>query len=118
MPFLTPLEVKLLRDDAAGSWELLAALVYEDRQGRQYIAPQGFQTDFCTVPRLPLMYARLGNKVRLSGVIHDQLYTAKTTSRAEADQLLREMIVEEGQPQHIAFMFWLAVRLFGGTHWR
>jgi hypothetical protein len=59
----------------------------------------------------------LGNRARKAGTIHDWLYTAHTTSRARADELLREMVQVDGLNATEAWMFWAAVRLGGGKHW-
>jgi hypothetical protein len=116
--FLGELHVKLIKDDRDGEWELLAPLSFRsDLVGRTITAPAGHRTDFCSVPRVPLAYEMLGNRARMSGTIHDWLYTSHELTREQADEVLREMLVLNGIGKCEAEEFHLAVRTFGGTHW-
>jgi hypothetical protein len=116
--FIGKLRAELIIDDRAGLWELLAPLSFQsDLLGRTITAPAGFRTDFCSVPRLPLAYAILGNRARMSGTIHDWLYTSQEVSREQADEVLREMLILDGVNECEAEEFYLAVRIGGGSHW-
>lgn len=116
--FVGELETKLLADTAEGLYQLLVPLSYVDQGGEVFTAPAGFQTDFCSVPRVPLAYMILGNRARKAGTIHDWLYTAKPVNRKRADELLREMVQVDGISKVEAWLFWAAVRIGGGSHWQ
>jgi len=65
MPFLTPIRVeKVLFKEV---WILLKDFVYHHAPSEQLpldftvTVPVGFYTDFASVPRLPVLYASLGN---------------------------------------------------------
>lgn len=116
--FVGELDTRLVEDTKDGLWELLQPFSFQsDLLGQTITAPVGFQTDFCSVPRVPLAYDMLGNRARKSGTIHDWLYTSKHTTREQADKVLREMLVLNGVDECEALQFFLAVRMFGAAHW-
>lgn len=116
--FIGRINAVLVSDDQDGLWRLLEPLSFHsDLMGRTFTAPAGFETDFCSVPRVPLAYTMLGNRARKSGAIHDWLYTVHEVTREQADQVLREMLVLNGVSACEADQFYLAVRLFGASHW-
>lgn len=116
--FIGFISAKLIEDDRDGLWELLAPLSFKsDLVGKTITAPAGHRTDFCSVPRVPLAYDMLGNRARKSGAIHDWLYTSHELTREQADEVLREMLVLNGVSPCEAEQFYLAVRMFGASHW-
>lgn len=116
--FSGDLIVRLIADNQSGIWELVAPLSFQsDILGRTITAPQYFRTDFCSVPRVPIAYDMLGNRARMSGTIHDYLYTTHETTRLVADQVLKEMLVLNGVDEDEAQLFYIAVRAGGGSHW-
>lgn len=116
--FIGNLDTRLIKDDKAGLFQLLAPFSFRsERLGLTFTAPAGFTTDFCSVPRVPLAYDMLGNRARKSGTIHDWLYSAHVVTREEADQVLHEMLVLDGVSECEAEQFYLAVRMFGASHW-
>lgn len=116
--FLNDLVVKLVKDDQAGLWELTQPFEYASPlTGTTITAPAGFQTDFCSVPRVPIAFDLLGNRARRSGVVHDWLYTCHIVSREMADKVLREMLMVDGLDAFEAQEFYLGVRIGGGSHW-
>jgi len=116
--FIGNLIAKLVQDDESGLWELIEPLSFESTvAGVTITAPAGHQTDFCSVPRVPLAYDMLGNRARKSGTIHDRLYVTHELPREMADQVLREMLQQDGVGKCEAEAFYLAVRSFGGSHW-
>lgn len=115
--FLGRFIVELIQDDESGLWEHQQPFGFEDKDGNEYWVPIGHRTDFCSVPRVPLAYEMLGNRARKAGSIHDDLYGRGIVSRERADELLREMLVMDGIGPCEAEQFYLAVRLFGASHY-
>lgn len=112
--FLGTLDVRLVEDSPEGKWELLSPFGYMSTlMGVQVTAEPGFQTEFCSVPRIPIVYWSLGNCARRAGVIHDWLYRHKTLPRQQCDYLLREMVLLCGCNEIAAYHFYSAVRMFG-----
>lgn len=110
--FLTGLEVDELPN---GRWMLTQPLLYFSKLlSRGVNTPAGFDTDFCSVPRLPFVYAWLGNKFPKAGTTHDFIYRFKLFPRSVADSVLREASIVEGASRWEAFCMWSAVRVFGG----
>jgi len=116
--FIGPLDVRLVQDDKVGRWELLTPFAYSSvTMGVLVTAPVGFVTDFCSVPRLPLVYYLLGNTARRAGVIHDYIYQTKLVPREFGDKLLLEMVRICGLSEFEAQQFYLAVRAVGRSHY-
>ena len=97
-------------------WKLTAHLVYEDEK-YHVIVPAGFETDFASVPRLPLMYLLAGDTAHEAAVIHDYLYRINGISRREADALFYRIMLETGEPRWRAWMMYSAVRVGGWRTW-
>ena len=113
--FVTGLEVELLDDTDPARWRLNKALIYETTAEKLIIVPGGFETDFASVPRLPLAYLLTGDTAHRAAVLHDWLYTAPVKcSRAEADAVLREASAASGVPWWRRWLMWAAVRIGGG----
>lgn len=110
--FLTDLVVECVTDD---KWRLTEPLVYEsDITGTITVFP-GFETDFASVPRLPIVYMLVGNKAHLPAVVHDYLYRYAVVPRKTADEVFLEAMNVCGIWSWRRYpMFW-AVRLFGGA---
>ena len=109
--FLTPLKVTKEGD----KWRLLEPLsyLYTDRV---ITAPQGFLSDFASVPRIPLVYSAFGNTGHKAAVIHDYLYSIKH-DRKEADKIFLDALKHHEHPIRSHIMYG-AVRLFGWISYR
>ena len=68
--FLTELDVRLKpgRDDV---WELLSPLIYESDLVGRIEVPTEFNTDFASVPRVPIVYWFWGGRQHREAVLHD-----------------------------------------------
>jgi hypothetical protein len=80
--------------------------------------PAGFVTDFCSVPKVPVIYEALGDKWRKAGVLHDWLYSFGDVPREVADMILREAIISLGGSTLEAAAVYSAVRLFGAQFYQ
>jgi len=71
--FLTELEVELVNDDTV--WRLKHPLMYwSDLLNYTVVVPAGFETDFASVPRVPVAYTLFGDRAHRESVIHDYLF--------------------------------------------
>lgn len=118
--FLTPLDVQLVDDtkaDGRGWWALKADLVYlSDVARRRITVPKGYETDFASVPRVPIAYWLTGDTAHMAAVVHDWLYTTGLVPRDMADEVLLEAMAVEGVPAWRRYAMYWAVRAFGGGH--
>lgn len=114
--FLTKLRVEEI---APGTWRLLDELAYASASGLLVEVPAGFETDFASVPRLPLAYLLAGGIGDRAAVIHDYFYrtTPHTVTRAEADAIFHEALIAADVAPWRAYLMWLAVRLGGASSW-
>jgi hypothetical protein len=112
--FLTP-----LRAEKSGDyWTILQPLVYmSDLARNTFVVPEGFVTDFASVPRLPLMFLLAGNEAHEAAVVHDFAYSRQEMTRSQADALFEEAAIASGEPEWRARLMWLGVRAGGWVAW-
>ncbi|OHE77783.1 MAG: hypothetical protein A3F67_08060 [Verrucomicrobia bacterium RIFCSPHIGHO2_12_FULL_41_10] len=146
--FLTTLKTEQITEGTLlrkAKFKLTSPLVYQSGVlNDTIIVPEGFVTDFATVPRLPIVYALLGNLGNAAACLHDFLYTAphgisahavcNAVSRKLADQVLKEATIDgmvstdsnsTGTWQSIknifynliGSLFYIGVRIGGTSHW-
>jgi hypothetical protein len=113
--FPNPLQVELNHDRK--TWRLLAPFSYLDPDNGLIDVPAGFETDFASVPRLPLTYALLGTYGHAAAVLHDFLYTSADLLRADADRVFRNALRSSGIARWRAWTMWAGVRLFGRSRY-
>lgn len=97
-------------------WRLESQLRYDSIvYGKTIAVPAGYETDFASVPRLPLSYAIAGDTAHTAAVVHDYLYSTPgvAVTRRIADAVFREAMMSSGVPRWRAWIMWIAVRLFG-----
>lgn len=90
--FLTPIrsEKVLFRD----IWILTHEFVYHHAPSYYctmdvtVYVPKGFQTDFASVPRLPIIYRLYGNTAHEAALVHDYLY------RIDSDPIVEKKIAD------------------------
>lgn len=96
-------------------WRLEVDLVYFSALlNKLIIVPEGFETDFASVPRLPFTYLLAGGKANAAAVVHDYMYSEKEYSRKDADDVFYEAIKVLGHSEFTAWIMWLGVRIGGG----
>lgn len=114
MGFLTPLMVR--EDVEALGWILVWDLVWHGTR-EDFTVPQGFSTDFASVPRLFWgLFPPYGRHTR-AAVVHDWLYHTGRVSRADADGIFRRIMRECGVGRARRWIMYLALRLFGRHAW-
>ncbi len=108
-------------------WQVVQPLIYEVGElgsGKVIEAPTGFETDFASIPwPVSMILPRWGRWGR-AAVIHDfgyELISGGTPhplmpTRKAADCVFHEAMLVSGVPRFLAFLMWVAVRIFGGSH--
>jgi hypothetical protein len=83
--------------------------------------PAGYRTDLASVPRIPLVYARTGNRAVLPAIVHDDLYEngKPGLTRKQADLVFLEAMQDENDPPWATtrWAMYRAVRMFGWSGW-
>lgn len=116
--FLSKLAVTVADNVDDGKWVVTEPLIYEsDVAKRTIIVPVGFQTDFASVPRLPIIFELCGGTSHEAATIHDFLYVTHLVDRKTADAVLREASAVTKVPAWRRWMMWAGVRIGGGSHW-
>lgn len=89
--------------------------------GAQIVIGAGFRTDGASVPRIVwtlLGVDRLHPSIAAAAVVHDALYAAHYTTRAQADRIFFQLAKRNGLAAHRAAIMWAALRAFGWIAWR
>lgn len=124
MPFLTPLRAELVGERSGRSvWRLTHTLVYSG-DSIQIAVPAGFETDFASVPRWPLVWWLAADTAHAPSVVHDYLYRMDGVSRKEADDIFYEAMAADqpelgirAVPRWRRWLMWAAVRTMGSGVW-
>ena len=104
------------RDKPGG--KLTQALVWEHKRFGVFTVPEGFDTDFASVPRALWLLCPPWGRYQEAAVLHDYLYHSQTVTRAEADRIFLLVMIEDGTKVWRAYAMYYAVRIFGGFAWK
>ena len=111
--FLSVLDVRC-KDDR--TWILAEPLIYEsDILGRIEV-PRGFETDFASVPRMPIFYMFYGDRAHMESVLHDYLYRndcAPPASFMQANRVFLEAMAARGKAIYVRWPMFLGVVIGG-----
>ena len=113
--FITELDAVCIDD---GTWRLGASLVYDSGLVGPIKVPAGFETDFASVPRVPVAYMLFGDRAHHEAVIHDYLYrmdSVPIVDRETADAVFLEAMKARGKGAFVRYSMYLGVRLGGWT---
>jgi hypothetical protein len=85
----------------------------------EFVIPADFSSDFASVPRLLTWLAPRMGAVTLAALLHDylcavlrgQLPPIPGLTAVDADALFRRVLLEEGVPPVLAWIYWAGVRL-------
>ncbi len=99
-------------------WKLTSDLRVQTRDGKEWVVPKGFITDFASsnVGRFNLLSIRSAYSV--AAVFHDYLYLTGVVSRKLADNYFYELLEDSGSGRYNRFKGYFGVRLFGWLAWR
>lgn len=109
--FLDPLRVQHVEGPW---WELTDSLRYwSEYTQEEIVVPNGFVTDFASVPRLPVVYLLFGSIADRPAVVHDFCYRMKDFSRWVSDSVFLEAMEVDGYDSITASTMFTGVRLGG-----
>lgn len=121
--FTKPLVVTPLAD--GNTWVLREQFAYyvgQNPSENLVVVPEGFVTDFATVPAILRWYVNNWGAHGNAAVIHDWLYWEQTSrsgfNREQADQIFLDGMVVLGVGSIRRHSIYWAVRLFGWWAWR
>ena len=119
LPGCAPIKPVPLTPFADGAnWVVEKPLVYEIADtGRRVVVPEGFVTDFASIPR-PLwpIYPRTG-RYQFPAVVHDFLYWEQSTTREDADRIFLQGMKESTVAKKDRLIIFNAVRIGGSAAW-
>lgn len=99
------------------NWVLMDSFDFTDQMDNNVTVPDGFVTDFASIPRPFWIVLPKWGKYGYAAVIHDWLNWDQTNSREYADTvLLQGMRVSDVAPI-VQTIIYKAVRLFGSLAW-
>lgn len=97
-------------------WVLTEPLIFWSKIIGQIEVPEGFNHDFASVPRLPIIYSLWGDRVHKCAVLHDYLYridSKPVVSCSLANQVFLEAMKAQGTAWYIRWPIYLGVALCG-----
>jgi hypothetical protein len=97
-------------------WKLNSPLGFRFDNGTYLWVPKGFESDFASVPRIPIVYMLWGDRAHRESILHDYFYRrdcALAVTRAEADKFFQMAMVSQGQPFYIVYPMYVGVRIGG-----
>lgn len=119
------------KDDNADNdteYKLRSPFHYTTLSGIGITVPQGFETDGVSAPQVSWSLIGLppDGYYRDAGIVHDYLYSVKGAvptvippfTRQQCDDILLEILTRLDVPWIKRKAAYLAVRLFGGSHWQ
>lgn len=112
--FLSQLDTRTLTDK---SNRLLKDFVISIK-GKLIVIPEGFETDFASVPRIPLFYTLVGGRGKKAAVVHDYLYASNFFNRKLCDDIFYDALRETGMGWFSANIMYTGVRLGGSSAYR
>ena len=116
--FITDLEVTCIND---GAWVLNSPLRYaSDLLNDLVDVPVGFETDFASVPRVPIAFTLFGDRAHREAVLHDYLYRIDSiplVTISQANDVFLEAMKERGKGYFVRYAMYWGVVLGGWTAW-
>ena len=115
--FLSDLYVELKpgRDDKI--WVLTKPLIYNSTiLNQQVVIRPGFETDFSSVPRVPVAYWFWGGRSHKESVVHDFFYRINSNpvvSFSKANAIFLEAMKSRGKPWNVRYPMYYGVCLGG-----
>jgi hypothetical protein len=92
------------------TWQLMRPFAYYSSTIELLISvPEGFITDFASVPRLPLIWLLMSDTGQAAAVIHDHLWNDQRFPPSIANQVFHEALLVSGVSRWRAGLMHLAV---------
>ena len=94
-------------------WKTYREFVYETDAGDIITIPEGFITDFASIPRVFWIFLPPDGIYTGAAVLHDYLYNTKRFKRNICDKLFLEAMKALDVKKYIRNIMYCAVRAFG-----
>lgn len=123
--FETELDARLKDGRDESIWIIRGTLVYHSKLFGRNEVLEGFECDFASVPRIPIVYSLWGNRAHREGVLHDWAFrkdainpkTGKPFTFMEANRLFLEAMECRGKSWYIRYPMYSAVCAFSYWHY-
>jgi len=116
--FLTDLDCRL-KHGSDTVYVLLSELVYHSTLlGYDIHIPSEFETDFASVPRIPIVYSLWGDRAHREAVVHDYLYRIDSVPITDfdlANKIFLEAMTARNKPAYVRYPMYAGVCV-GGKH--
>lgn len=109
--FQNKLDVEL-RDDSDNIWIIKTPLVFWSEEFGLIEAPVDFETDFASVPRVPIAYRIWGDRAHREAVLHDYVFridSKPNLSFMDCNKLFLEAMKSRGVSWFIRYPMFLGV---------
>ena len=113
--FLTELVVSL-RPDSDKIYVLKHNLIYESDIVGRVVVPKGFQTNFASVPRVPIAFWFFGSRAHREAVLHDYFFCVDSNpsvTYSQANRVFLEAMKVRGKPFCVRWPMYFGVCVGG-----
>lgn len=88
--------------------------------GKTYTIPEGYESSGYSCPKFlwGLLSPAIDPNSLVASIIHDWIFDTHVLTRAQADKYFRGKLIENGFPRWKAWLSYLGVRVFGGSHYK
>ena len=106
-------------DNHAGKIIVYRDPIHFQIDGKVFTVPAGYTSQGFSVPRWMwwIITPTSDKRTLIPAGKHDWTYDNHVVSRSSADRYFRDDLIRHKFPIFLAYIVWLAVRLFGWTHW-
>jgi hypothetical protein len=101
-----------------GRWKVAESFRYYISENEFVDVPQGFETDFASVPRPFWIIFPPDGQYSQAAVLHDYLYWSRIYSRKKSDDTFLGGMKDLNVPLPKRRAMWRAVRSFGWIPWK
>lgn len=98
-------------------WYLREELTWKAKSGKIFNVPEGFVTDFASVPQLVWSIFPRWAKYGPAAVVHDYCYWEQAISRKKADEVILEGMEDLGVCWFTRYLIYYTLRAFGWIAW-
>ena len=110
-----------MQDNLDGTWTVMKEMrVVVPGWPEPFIVPEGFITDYASVPRLLWsIFPPNGQRYGVAAIVHDLIYRnlQRFFTRKQADHILFQVMEIYGTKRITRWCIWLGVRLGGASAW-
>lgn len=118
MTFIPPNDKLRIEDENGFPFTLLRPLQFRSQTGLLVTVPEGFETDYASIPQALWAVLPPVGRYDRAAVLHDYLYVHNGVERSVADAILNEAMEVAGVSRVQRWIIYSGVRIGGWVPWK